>query len=156
MFTGIIEETGKLLSVEKGAASAVLTIGASLVTEGTRVGDSIAVNGVCLTVTKLGPDRFSADVMAETLRRSSLGQLSAGAAVNLERALAVGGRLGGHIVSGHIDGTGRITEISHTPAPGYSGGSGKRIMRYGTGSKRMQSCFAISWKRDPLRWTVSV
>ena len=111
MFTGIIEETGKLLSVEKGAASAVLTIGASLVTEGTRVGDSIAVNGVCLTVTKLGPDRFSADVMAETLRRSSLGQLSVGAAVNLERALAVGGRLGGHIVSGHIDGTGRITEI---------------------------------------------
>ena len=111
MFTGIVEEKGRLLSIEKGAVSAVLTIGAAQVLQGTKVGDSIAVNGVCLTVTKLGSDRFFADVMAETLRRSALGQLSVGASLNLERALAVGDRLGGHIVSGHIDGTGRITEI---------------------------------------------
>ena len=111
MFTGIVEEKGRLLSIEKGAVSAILTIGAGRVLEGTKIGDSIAVNGVCLTVTTLGSDRFSADVMAETLRRSSLGNLSVGASLNLERALAVGDRLGGHIVSGHIDGTGRITEI---------------------------------------------
>ena len=111
MFTGIVEEKGRLLSIEKGAVSAILTIGAGRVLEGTKIGDSNAVNGVCLTVTTLGSDRFSADVMAETLRRSSLGNLSVGASLNLERALAVGDRLGGHIVSGHIDGTGRITEI---------------------------------------------
>ena len=111
MFTGIVEEKGEILSIEWGSVSAVLTIRAKIVLEGTKVGDSIAVNGVCLTVTRLSPDRFSADVMAETLRRSALGELRVGSAVNLERALAVGDRMGGHIVSGHIDGTGQILSV---------------------------------------------
>lgn len=111
LFTGIVEERGKLLSVKKGSVSAVLTISAAKVLQGTRVGDSIAVNGVCLTVTSLQSNSFTADVMAETLHRSTLGQLSVGAPLNLERALAAGDRLGGHIVSGHIDGTGRILSI---------------------------------------------
>ena len=111
MFTGIVEEKGEILSIERGSVSAVLTIRAKIVLEGTKVGDSIAVNGVCLTVTRLLPDRFSADVMAETLRRSALGELRVGSAVNLERALAVGDRMGGHIVSGHIDGTGQILSV---------------------------------------------
>ena len=111
MFTGIVEEKGEILSIERGSVSAVLTIRAKIVLEGTKVGDSIAVNGVCLTVTRLSPDRFSADVMAETLRRSALGELRVGSAVNLERALAVGDRMGGHIVSGHIDGTGQILSV---------------------------------------------
>ena len=131
MFTGIVEETGKLLSVEKGAASAVLTISARRVLEGTKLGDSIAVNGVCLTVTKKSEDRFSADVMAETLRRSSLGSLSVGASLNLERALAVGDRLGGHIVSGHIDGTGRIVSIRpEDTAVWYRIETDQKILRY--------------------------
>ncbi len=111
MFTGIVEETGSLLSVERGSVSAVLSIRAGKVLEGTKIGDSIAVNGVCLTVIRLGQDRFSADVMAETLRRSTLGRLGIGDSLNLERAMAADGRFGGHIVSGHIDGTGRIASI---------------------------------------------
>lgn len=106
MFTGIIEEVG---TVRKTGAG-VLEIGARRVLLGTKTGDSIAVNGVCLTVTRLQKDGFAADVMPETLRRSSLGELTAGDGVNLERAMAADGRFGGHIVSGHIDGTGRISE----------------------------------------------
>ena len=111
MFTGIVEEKGEILSIERGSISAILTIRAKEVLTGTKIGDSIAVSGVCLTVTRLSGDRFSADVMAETLRRSALGELRVGSHVNLERALAVGGRMGGHIVSGHIDGTGKILSI---------------------------------------------
>ena len=108
MFTGIIEEVGIVRSITKGSLSAILDISCSKVLEDTKVGDSIAVNGVCLTVTSLEETSFTADVMAETLRRSSLGELSKGSKVNLERAMQFNGRFGGHIVSGHIDGTGTI------------------------------------------------
>lgn len=108
MFTGIIEEIGEIKSIKKGAKSATLTIQGSVVTEDSRIGDSIAVNGVCLTATSINGNIFTADVMAETMRRSSLGQLGSGSKVNLERAMAANGRFGGHIVSGHIDGCGTI------------------------------------------------
>ena len=111
MFTGIIEEIGHVNNVKKGTASAILTIQAEKVLEGTHIGDSIAVNGVCLTVTGIYDNTFTADVMHETLNRSSLGKLVSGSAVNLERAMAADGRFGGHIVSGHIDGTGKVAAI---------------------------------------------
>lgn len=111
MFTGIVEEMGKISAIRQGAKSAQLTIQAQTVLEGTRIGDSIAVNGVCLTVTSLSASAFTADVMAESLRRSALGDLSPGSPVNLERAMAANGRFGGHIVSGHIDGTGTISSF---------------------------------------------
>ena len=107
MFTGIIEELG---TVERVGADRI-TVRAQRVLEGTRLGDSIAVNGVCLTVTHLTGAGFTADVMPETLRRSSLGQLRPGSRVNLERAMAADGRFGGHIVSGHIDGMGQILAL---------------------------------------------
>ncbi len=108
MFTGIIEELGTVERLSHTALSCRLYIGAKKVLEGTKIGDSIAVNGVCLTVTDMTDKGFAADVMPETLRRSSLGELSHGSQVNLERAMAAEGRFGGHIVAGHIDGTGRI------------------------------------------------
>ena len=108
MFTGIIEEIGTVRRIEHGTKGARLTIQAKTVLEDTRIGDSIATNGVCLTVVSMTGDSFSADVMAESLRRSSLGTLQGGSPVNLERAMAANGRFGGHIVSGHIDGTGTI------------------------------------------------
>lgn len=108
MFTGLIEEIGKVEAVVKAAKSAEITIRAHRVLEGVRLGDSICTNGVCLTVTSFGRERFTVDVMAETMRRSNLGRLSSGSEVNLERALSLGDRLGGHMVSGHIDGTGEI------------------------------------------------
>lgn len=111
MFTGIIEEIGSVKRVSVGGKSGSIEIAAKKVLEGTKVGDSIAVNGVCLTVTSLGFSSFTADVMAETLRRSSLGSLSLGNGVNLERAMAADGRFGGHLVSGHIDGTGTISKM---------------------------------------------
>lgn len=111
MFTGIIEEIGTVRRIERGAAGARLTIAAKTVLEGTKLGDSIATNGVCLTVVSLTADSFSADVMAESLRRSGLGQLQSGSPVNLERAMPLNGRFGGHIVSGHIDGTGTIASL---------------------------------------------
>ena len=108
MFTGIIEEIGKIKAVRRGTRSIVLEVEAVKVLEGTRIGDSIATNGVCLTVTALGSGCFSADVMPETMSRSNLGLLKPGDRVNLERALCLNSRLGGHIVAGHVDGTGRI------------------------------------------------
>ncbi len=108
MLTGIIEEMGTVSSIAEGSLSAVITIQASKVLEGSQTGDSIAVNGVCLTVTSIHGSFFTADVMAETLRKSSLGSLSKGSHVNLERAMPMNGRFGGHIVSGHIDGTGTV------------------------------------------------
>lgn len=108
MFTGIIEEIGTVRRIEHGAAGARLTIAAKTVLEGTKLGDSIATNGVCLTVVSITADSFSADVMAETLRRSSLGALQTSSPINLERAMPANGRFGGHIVSGHIDGTGTV------------------------------------------------
>ena len=111
MFTGIVEEVGTIGRIQEGAHSAVLHIRAGIVTEGTRIGDSIAVNGICLTVTSCTKTGFSADVMHETLNRSALSALSAGSPVNLERAMPANGRFGGHIVSGHVDGVGVITQI---------------------------------------------
>lgn len=111
IFTGIVEETGKIESVANGNKSAIITIIADKVLKGTKIGDSIAVNGVCLTVTSISGNKFTADVMAETIRRSSLGTLKHGSKVNLERAIAADGRFGGHIVSGHIDGTGVIRSL---------------------------------------------
>lgn len=111
MFTGIIEEIGTILQREETANRCALTISAKKVLTDTKIGDSIAVNGVCLTVTDFKKDSFTADVMPETLRRSSLGQLKTGSAVNLERAMAADGRFGGHIVAGHIDGTGKISSL---------------------------------------------
>lgn len=111
MFTGIIEEVGEILSVTKGAVSGSLKIRGNVVTQGSAVGDSIAVNGVCLTATSIEGDTFTADVMAETMRRTSLGSLHKGSSVNLERAMAADGRFGGHMVSGHIDGTGTVREL---------------------------------------------
>ncbi|MGN1007358.1 MAG: riboflavin synthase [Butyricicoccus sp.] len=113
MFTGIIEEVGTVRRVSTGAAYGTIDIQARTVLEGTKLGDSIAVNGVCLTVTGLSSDGFTADVMAETMRRSALGQLKSGSKVDLERAMAADGRFGGHIVSGHIDGVGTIREMKH-------------------------------------------
>lgn len=108
MFTGIIEELGEIISIDRQGISGMIRIRAKKVLEGTKVGDSIAVNGICLTVTSMQEGMFTADVMAETIRRSSLSQAKAGDFVNLERAMAANGRFGGHIVSGHIDGTGTI------------------------------------------------
>lgn len=111
MFTGIVEEVGIVQQVKKGPKSAILTIKGDVVTKDAKLGDSIAVNGVCLTVTSLTGNIFTADVMAETMRRTSLDMLRPGSGVNLERAMAADGRFGGHIVSGHIDGTGVISDF---------------------------------------------
>lgn len=111
MFTGLVETVGRVRSIKRGAASSVLSIEAPAIMQGVRIGDSIATNGVCLTATRVDDAGFCADVMHETLRRSSLGALSAGSTVNLERAMPANGRFGGHIVSGHIDGTGTIRRI---------------------------------------------
>lgn len=111
MFTGIIEEIGVMKSIKKGSDSAVITIGARKVLEDIHLGDSIAMNGVCLTVTSFDHNSYSVDVMHETLNRTNLGQLKSGSRVNLERAMAANGRFGGHIVAGHCDGTGVITAM---------------------------------------------
>ena len=130
MFTGIVEEIGHIVSVQRHAFSQIITISASDILGGTNIGDSIAVNGVCLTVTSIGSKQFSADVMHETINKSSLGNLRAGMAVNLERAMPANGRFGGHIVSGHIDGVGRITKISKDDnAVWYTINAGKEIMQ---------------------------
>ncbi|MDL2231550.1 riboflavin synthase [Porphyromonadaceae bacterium OttesenSCG-928-L07] len=108
MFTGIIEEIGKVKNIVRGTRSISLEIEAEEVLKETKIGDSIATNGVCLTVTSMGKSSFVADVMPETMRMTSLGQLKSGSKVNLERALTLTSRLGGHMVAGHVDGTGRI------------------------------------------------
>ena len=112
MFTGIIEELGTVKAVKKGAKSAELSIEGRKIFDDIHLGDSVAVNGVCLTVTEYSGNIFKADVMNETLMRSSLGSLKTGSKVNLERAMAANGRFGGHIVSGHIDGTGIISDLT--------------------------------------------
>lgn len=131
MFTGIVEETGSIKNIKRGAASAELSIEASKVLEDVALGDSIAVNGVCLTVTDFSGSMFTADVMHETLDRSSLGALRPGSPVNLERAMKADGRFGGHIVSGHIDGTGHISNISRDDnAIWYTIDTSGDILRY--------------------------
>ncbi|WP_030774597.1 MULTISPECIES: riboflavin synthase [unclassified Streptomyces] len=114
MFTGIVEELGEITAVEQLAEASRFRLRGPLVTEDAKHGDSIAVNGVCLTVVETADGEFTADVMQETLNRSSLGALTKGSRVNLERPMALGGRLGGHLVQGHVDGTGEI--ISRTPS----------------------------------------
>lgn len=113
MFTGIIEEVGTVMSVKSSANAMKLTIRAPKVTQDINMGDSIAVNGICLTACGLGRENFTVDVMGETLSRTSLKGSRCGSHVNLERALTLNGRLGGHIVSGHIDGTGTVTAIKN-------------------------------------------
>lgn len=108
MFTGIIEELGTIADLQILPNAAYLTIGAQKVLKNTQIGDSISVNGVCLTVVKLQDTRFTVDVMAETLQKTNLGELARGSKVNLERALQLSTRLGGHLVSGHVDGVGTI------------------------------------------------
>ncbi|MEW6207618.1 MAG: riboflavin synthase [Acidobacteriota bacterium] len=112
MFTGLIQETGRVRRIDRRADGAFLSVEARIVLEGTRAGDSISINGVDLTVVNRSADWFEADVSLETLSRSTLGLLRAGSRVNLERALAVGERLGGHMVQGHIDGTGELVSIA--------------------------------------------
>lgn len=113
MFTGIIEEIGKIYSIKKAHISGSITIEAKKALQDTVIGDSIAVNGVCLTVCKISDSSFTADVLTETMRRSNLCMLKAGDAVNLERAAQIGGRLGGHFVLGHVDSTGKIISKRH-------------------------------------------
>ena len=112
MFTGLIEEIGSIKSIAKGAKSARIIVNASEIMSGMKIGDSVSTNGVCLTVTDFNQNSFSTDVMAETMRCSNLGKLKQGSCVNLERALRASDRLGGHIVSGHIDGLGTIVDLS--------------------------------------------
>lgn len=131
MFTGIVEEVGSVIAVRKGAHSAVLEIRADQILEDVHRGDSIAVNGVCLTVTSFQKNHFTADVMHETLNRSSLSDVKPGKRVNLERAMLAGGRFGGHMVSGHIDGTGRIVETwKDDNAIWYTIQTSHRLLRY--------------------------
>ncbi len=111
MFTGIVVEMGEVKKLTKGAKSAQITISGKKIFEDLKLGDSIATNGVCLTVSSFTSDTFTADVMNETLSRSNLGALKVGSSVNLEPAMQMNGRFGGHIVSGHIDGVGKIVNI---------------------------------------------
>ncbi len=111
MFTGIVEEMGVIRNLATGQSSAALTVEAARVLDGIRLGDSIAVNGACLTVTGFSAGSFTGDVMYETLRKTNLGRLQAGSRVNLERALAMGDRLGGHLVAGHVDAAGVILSL---------------------------------------------
>ena len=131
MITGIVEEIGTIKKVEKGAKSSKLTIEGSKIFDDLKLGDSVAVNGVCLTVTAYTKNTFTADVMNETLSRSNLGDLRNGSPVDLERAMAADGRFGGHIVSGHIDGTGRITKTERDDiAVWYTVAADRKIMKY--------------------------
>ncbi|HUL25486.1 MAG TPA: riboflavin synthase [Streptosporangiaceae bacterium] len=114
MYTGIVEERGEVVAVDRHAGAATITVRGPRVTADAGHGDSIAVNGVCLTVTAISGPTFTADVMAETLRRSALGALAPGSPVNLERPLRLGGRLGGHMVQGHVDAVAAI--VSRSPA----------------------------------------
>ena len=131
MFTGLVEEIGMVQAATKAAKSAKITIKADKVLEGARLGDSISTNGVCLTVTEISSNSFSVDVMAETMRKSNLNLVSSGDKVNLERALRLGDRLGGHLVSGHIDGMGTITNYEKEEnAVWVTIGADSELLRY--------------------------
>src|SRR5699024_10764363 len=131
MFTGIVEETGVIRGIRKNRESAVVSVEAGKVLEDLKIGDSVAVNGVCLTVVEFFPGGFGADVMHETLDRSTLGSLKPGSRVNLERAMAADGRFGGHIVAGHVDGRGTVRKIERDDnALWYTIGTGREILRY--------------------------
>ncbi len=131
MFTGIVEEMGTVRSIITSGESAVIEIEGNLIMSDLKVGDSVSTNGVCLTATRVTQSTFCADVMHETLKRSSLGSLGPGSKVNLERAMAADGRFGGHIVSGHIDGTGRIASVRRdSNAVWYEIACDEKILRY--------------------------
>lgn len=131
MFTGIIEEVGKIERIQNGSHSAVLHIQAQKILDDLKIGDSVAVNGVCLTVTSFHKQGFSADVMHETLNRSALALLQIGSRVNLERAMPVDGRFGGHIVAGHVDGMGKIMRIEQDDnAVWYTVQAAESVMKY--------------------------
>jgi len=131
MFTGLIEEIGVVQVIEINEKSSRITVKAKSVIDGANVGDSISTNGVCLTISKLYSSSFTADVMAETMSRSNLSNLKTGQTVNLERAVKVGDRLGGHIVSGHIDGTGKITSYEKDDnAFWITIGSDEKMLKY--------------------------
>ncbi|MCR5202725.1 MAG: riboflavin synthase [Lachnospiraceae bacterium] len=131
MFTGIVEETGTIKNITTRGNNTDITISAKVVLEGTKIGDSIAVNGVCLTVTRLGSGEFTAFMMAETMRRTGFSSLKAGSKVNLERAMAADGRFGGHIVSGHVDGTGFIKSLKKEgEATWVEVGADKSLLKY--------------------------
>ena len=131
MFTGIVEEIGTIEGISINGSSNVIQISANKVLEGTVIGDSIAVNGVCLTVTDISNNSFNADIMPETLNRTYMKNLHKGDKVNLERAMLIGSRFGGHVVSGHIDGIGKITDIaSNDNAVWYTIESSREILYY--------------------------
>ena len=158
MFTGIIEEIGHIKAVKKQTFSQVLVIEASKVLEGADIGDSIAVNGICLTVTAIGKGQFSADVMHETVMRTSLKNIRAGSRVNLERAMSADGRFGGHIVSGHIDGTGKIVYIQKDDnAVWFTIHTNPEIMRYVVekGSVAIDGISLTIAKADRDRFSIS-
>lgn len=159
MFTGIIEEIGKILTIRKRKDSAELVVQACTVLEDIHVGESIAVNGVCLTVTSFSQSSFTADVMHETLSRSSLGNLHTGCSVNLERAMSANGRFGGHIVSGHIDGTGKVTAIAKDDnAIWYTIKTSPSILKYivEKGSIAMDGISLTVAKLDTESFSVSI
>ncbi|MEG0904416.1 MAG: riboflavin synthase [Lachnospiraceae bacterium] len=159
MFTGIIEEIGEVKSVQQGTKSSILSIGGNIIFKDLKRGDSIAVNGVCLTVRSFYEHIFTADVMHETLNRSSLGALQNGSHVNLERAMLCNGRFGGHIVSGHIDGTGAIHHI-HTDdnAIWYTITTNKNLLRYivEKGSIAIDGISLTVARVDSLEFAVSI
>lgn len=131
MFTGLIEEIGTIEAVKRGARSAVLVVRGDKIFSDLKVGDSVSTNGVCLTATAINGKTFSADVMNETLSRSGLGKLRSGSHVNLERAMAADGRFDGHMVAGHVDGTGKIIHIRRDDnAIWYTISASAEIMRY--------------------------
>ena len=131
MFTGIIEEIGIISAVRRNPLEAKLTISAEKIFSDLKIGDSVAVNGVCLTASEISGNTFTADVMNETFHRSSLSELKSGSPVNLERAMAADGRFGGHIVAGHVDGTGIITNIKKDDnAVWYTISADSSIMKY--------------------------
>lgn len=159
MFTGIVEEIGTVKAIGKGSVSSFIRIAADKVLGDAHIGDSIAVNGVCLTVTDITGNTFQADVMNETLSRSSLGSLKNGSYVNLERAMAADGRFGGHIVSGHIDGTGTIASVKQDGiAIWYTISTNDGILRYivEKGSVAIDGISLTVAKTTPNDFSVSV
>lgn len=159
MFTGIIEEKGIVTEVKKGAVSSRLTVRADIIMEDIHLGDSIAVNGVCLTAASVMEHTFTADVMAETLRKSNLGKLCPGDHVNLERAMLMGGRFGGHIVSGHTDGTGIIKSMKREEnAVWVTVEPQKELMRYiiKKGSAALDGISLTVASADDTSFSVSV
>ncbi len=159
MFTGIIEEVGTIGSIRRGGKSIALEVQANRVLDGTRVGDSIAVDGVCLTVTALHEHSFTADVMPETVKRTTLNHLKPGSKINLERALRLSDRLGGHLVSGHIDGIGRIVERRREEnAEWFRIDAGQEVLRYvvGKGSVAIDGISLTVVKADSRSFTISI